>query len=127
MSSQENMEWVQKGSKEIVGNIQEWVDQVVIDPNVGIERLVETTSKRGEEGVEWMLGNGSEDSGSSDSDEEDEDDVENNLNDENCEGSTFAKNKKKKYKRISFDPSKLSGEELPCSAPPGCGPGRRSG
>ena len=117
VTSQENMEWVQKGSKEIVGNIQEWVDQVVIDPNVGIERLVETTSKRGEEGVEWMLGSGSEDSGSSDSDEEDEGDVENNLNDENCEGSTLAKSKTKKYKRISFDPSKLSREELPSSSP----------
>ena len=99
VTSQENMEWVQKGSKEIVGNIQDWVDQVVIDPNVGIERLVETTSKRGEEGVEWMLGNDSEESGSSDSDEDDGGDVENNLNDENCENSTLTKNKNEEVQK----------------------------
>eukprot|EP00943_MAST-04B_sp_MAST-4B-sp1_P001703 g1703.t1 len=108
VASKENIEWVQKGSKQMVENLQDWVDEVVVDPNAGIEHLVETTSKRTEESVEWMLGNDLENSVS------DDDDMENNVNGGNNNTSTKTQ-QEKEYNRITFDPSELKQQQ---AAPP---------
>ena len=39
VTSEENIKWVQEGSKQMVGNLQDWVDEVVVDPNAGIEHF----------------------------------------------------------------------------------------
>ena len=120
VTSEENIKWVQEGSKQMVGNLQDWVDEVVVDPNAGIEHLVERTSKHGEEGVEWMLGNDvDKENSDSDDDDDDSDDNENNLNGMNGKNDDSNSNKKKQkeYKRISFDPSELEQRKMsPSSA-----------
>ena len=40
VASRENLEWVQEGSISVVSSIQDWVDEVVVDPDAGVEHLV---------------------------------------------------------------------------------------
>ena len=72
-----NLEWVKEGSISVVASIQDWVDEVAVDPDAGVEHLVSSASKHGEETVEWMLGHENGDTTS------EEDDLENNKNKEN--------------------------------------------
>ena len=54
--TRENLAWVQQGSVSMVTRLQGWVDEIAVDPDAGVEHLVNSASKHGEETVGWILG-----------------------------------------------------------------------
>ena len=102
VASRENLEWVQEGSISVVSSIQDWVDEVAVDPDAGVEQLVNSASKHGEETVGWMLGHEKEDTPFDANGEAD--DIENNINKENKE--------KQKYVQITFKPSDIESAKV---------------